>query len=66
MAKMDKELTSLVLDGPEEEYMGEVVSWEELEAMTGKTREWFERKLERILLRNILFDVVICRIQQIK
>lgn len=47
MAKMDKELTSLVLDGPEE-YTGEVVSWEELEKITGKTREWFERELERI------------------
>ncbi len=48
MAKMDKELTSLILDGPEKEYAGEVVSWEELEKMTGKTREWFERELERI------------------
>ncbi len=48
MAKMEKKLTSLILDGPEPEMVAEEVDWEELEKMTGKTREWMEKEIERI------------------
>ena len=48
MAKMEKKLTSLILDGPEPEIVVEEVDWEELEKMTGKTREWMEKEIERI------------------